>query len=456
MNANLDTQTLKAKVSELMPLALADLKELVSIPSIAFAGYDQSHVQKSAELVAQKFAELGLLEVQIDSVAKGAPAVLATRAAKAGKPTVMLYAHHDVQPIGDEKLWTTPAFEPTIRNGRLYGRGTADDKAGVVVHLTALRALKSFIESEGLGLVVFIEGEEEFGSESFRPFIEKHREKMQSDVIVVADSANWAIGEPALTTSLRGVVSAHVEVEVLKHSLHSGLFGGPVIDALTMLAKLLATLHDENGEVAVKGLHNDNSPNIEMSEETFRTDAGVLEGVELSGTGSITARLWTKPAISVIGIDAPSVKEASNTLLHQARAKVSMRIAPGQDPNEAAQLLESHLLEHAPKGAKVKVEIVDLGKPFKASVSPASKLAFTAFEQAFGVTPVEIGLGGSIPFISDLLEVFPQAEVLVTGVEDPDSRAHGIDESLHLADFEKVCSAHTLLLNSIAREVDKL
>lgn len=443
----LEIAEVNSRVAQLMPQALEDLKALVRIPSIAFDGFDQSHVQASAEAVAALLQDAGLEDVTIESVAGGAPAVLGRRPAAPGKPTVMLYAHHDVQPAGNAEAWTTPPFEPTERNGRLYGRGAADDKAGVMAHVTALRALKDELAESGLGLVLFIEGEEEFGSESFRPFIEKHKDVMRSDVIIVADSANWAVGRPALTTSLRGVVSFHIDVQVLNQPVHSGIFGGPVLDALTQLSRILSTFHTPEGDIAVEGLHVANAPEVDMDEADFRRDAGVLDGLPLSGSGSITSRLWTKPAISVIGIDAPSVTEASNTMLSHARAKVSCRIAPGEDPARAAEVLRAHVEKHAPAAAKVTVDIVDQGKPFLAPASSAGMdLARGAFRDSWQVEPVDTGLGGSIPFISDLLELFPKADVLVTGVEDPDSRAHGIDESLHLGDFERVCVGEALLL----------
>lgn len=444
---NLGTADVNARVAELMPQALEDLKALVRIPSIAFDGFDQSHVQASAEAVANLLRDAGLDNVTIESVAGGAPAVLGRRPAQPGKPTVMLYAHHDVQPASNEEAWTTPPFEPTEREGRLYGRGAADDKAGVMAHVTALRALKKELEESGLGLVLFIEGEEEFGSESFRPFIEKHKDIMRSDVIIVADSANWAVGRPALTTSLRGVASFIVDVEVLEQPVHSGIFGGPVLDAVTQLSRILSSFHTAEGDIAVEGLHVAEAPKVDMDEADFRRDAGVPEGFPLAGSGSITSRLWTKPAISVIGLDAPSVTNASNTMLSHTRAKVSVRIAPGEDPARAAEVFRAHVEKHTPEAAKVTFTVVDQGKPYLAPASSAGmELARSAFRDSWEVEPVDTGLGGSIPFISDLLEVFPKADVLVTGVEDPDSRAHGIDESLHLGDFERVCVGEALLL----------
>ena len=442
-----EVEALRARLETLLPHSVEDLKDLVRIPSIAFDGYDREPVRRSAEAVAELLRGAGMAEVSIESVEGGSPAVIGRTPAAEGRPTVMLYAHHDVQPTGAVEDWTSEPFEPVERDGRLYGRGAADDKAGVMAHVTALRLVGEELAADGIGVTVFVEGEEEAGSPTFRPFIEAYRDRLEADLIIVADSANWAVGTPALTTSLRGVVDLVVEVRALDHAVHSGLFGGPVLDALTQMSRLLATLHDEDGEVAVDGLVRAEDPAVEMDEADYRRDAGVVDGAELSGSGSLTARLWTRPALSVIGIDAPSVRDASNTLVPVSRAKVSLRIPPGEDPASAMEALVAHLERHAPSTAQVTIHRGEEGKPYRASqAAPAMDLARQSFERAWGVPAVDTGLGGSIPFIADLLEVFPQAEVLVTGVEDPESRAHGIDESLHLGEFGKVCLAEALLL----------
>jgi acetylornithine deacetylase/succinyl-diaminopimelate desuccinylase-like protein len=427
----------------------ADLDTLVRIPGVSSPTFDQAQVARSAELVAALLREV-LPEVQVLTVTRtdglvSRPAVIARRPARDGAPTVLLYAHHDVQPPGED--WRTDPFEPVELDGRFFGRGSADDKAGIVAHLGALRALPA---DAPVGITVFVEGEEEVGSPTFVDFLQAHRELLTADLVVLADAVNWKVGVPAFTTSLRGLVDCVVEVAVLEHAIHSGMYGGPVLDALTALVRLLATLHDEAGDVAVAGLVTAPEPTVDYDEDDLRTDASVLPGVGLIGTGSLTARLWTKPALTVIGIDAPSVALSSNTILPTARAKVSLRIAPGQDPAAAFDALRDHLLGNAPFGARVTVTEGDLGRPWAgAADSPLAEVARAAYRDAWGTAPVDAGLGGSIPLVADFLEVFPGTTVLVTGVEDPDSRAHSANESVHLGELEKAVLAETLLLSRL-------
>jgi len=439
---------LRAAVDRVMPGVRADLERLVRIPSISFEGFDHSHVRRSADAVAELLRGAGLPDVTIVERG-GLPAVIGRRPAPPGAPTVLLYAHHDVQPIGDRAKWESEPFEPQERNGRLYGRGAADDKAGVMAHVAALRA---FGDALPVGIVLFIEGEEEFGSGSLDTILREFRDELAADVIVIADSGNWDIGVPALTTSLRGVVSCFVEVRTLDHAVHSGMFGGAVPDALTALVRLLATLHDDAGDVAVEGLvHKPASP-LEYPEDRFRAESGVLDGVGLIGTGRIVDRIWTKPSISILGIDAPPTAEAPNALVPAAKAKVSLRIAPGDDPKSAHDALRTHLESRAPWGAHVAVTLEGDGAPTEIDATgPMYDAARAAFRSAWdGVDPVDIGVGGSIPFIATFRELFPSAAILVTGVEDPDGRAHGPNESLHLGEFARVCLAETLLLANVA------
>lgn len=425
----------------------------MAIPGIAWPSFDPAELDRSAEAVAELVRGVGLQDVRIlrspkEDGTPGGPAVVARREAAPGKPTILLYAHHDVQPPGDTALWQSEPFNAVERDGRLYGRGAADDKAGIMAHLGAYAAATEVLgEDFGVGVTFFFEGEEEAGSPTFRPFLEAHRDLLAADVIVVADSSNWKVGVPALTTSLRGLVDGTIEVRVLEHAVHSGMFGGPVLDAPTCLARLIATFHDADGAVAIRGLVARDDAKVDMTDADFRRDASVLEGVQLAGTGSIASRLWTKPSLSIIGIDAPAVDVASNTLIPAARAKFSLRLAPGQDPAAAMEAVRQHVAEHAPFGAHVTFTPGESGEPFSTDTdSPAAATAMWALGEAWGVPAVETGIGGSIPFIADLLQVYPQARILVTGVEDPDSRAHSANESLHLEDFRKAIVAEAFML----------
>lgn len=439
---------LRARVAAEMSRVRRDLEDLVRIQSVSADPSRFDEVRRSGEATAGLFRDEGF-DVQTISAEGGQPAIVARKPGPPGSPTVLLYAHHDVQPEGDHALWESEPFEPTERDGRLFARGAADDKAGIAAHLAAVRAHGDALP---VGVTVFVEGEEEVGSPTLDTLLAENQELLRSDVIVIADSTNWAIGKPALTTSLRGLVDCVVEVRTLEHGVHSGMWGGVVPDALTALVRLLATLHDDEGNVAVKGLASGHASSLDYPEARLRQDSGILDGVELIGSGSAVDRLWTKPAIAVIGLDATRVSDASNTLIPAARAKVSLRLAPGDDGGSALRRLRGHLVSHAPWGAVVAVEDGEIGQPFAVDAQgPAYDAAREAFREAWdGTDPVDIGVGGSIPFIAAFAERFPEAAILVTGVEDPDTRAHGANEGLHLAEFERVCVAEAVLLAKLA------
>jgi len=441
-----------------VPAALADLGTLVRIPSIAFPGFERAEVERSAEAVKGLLDGLGIfdrVEVKTATVPAtgqpGMPAVLATRAARNGRPTILLYAHHDVQPVGDETLWESAPFEPTVRDGRLYGRGAADDKAGVMAHVGALRALVEALGTDfDLGVNLFIEGEEEAGSASFAQFLRDNADALRADVIVVADSGNWDAVTPALTVSLRGNARFTMTVKTLEHASHSGMFGGAVPDAMLATVTLLATLWDQDGAVAVAGLRERDAETPEYSEETLRSEAGLPEGVRPIGRGTILGRIWNKPSITITGIDAPSVRNASNTLTPEVSVVLSARIAPGQDAREAYEAVEAHLRAHAPFGAQVSFRDVDCGDAFLVDTTGwAVAQARAALEAGYDVATVDIGVGGSIPFIADLVREIPEAQTLVTGVEDPHARAHSPNESLHLETFRRALVSEALLLESL-------
>ncbi len=456
-------EALRGAVQEGMPQAIADLSRLVRIPSVSWQGYDPAPMSASAELVRDLLAGTGAFDdVRIARAsvagadALGQPAVLATRAARPGRPTVLLYAHHDVQPPGLEQDWESPAFEPTLRGGRLYGRGAADDKAGVLAHVAAIRAVARVLGDRlGLGLAVFVEGEEESGSPSFSTFLHEHRDALASDVIVVADSDNWSTETPSLTVGLRGNVTFQLTVSTLGHASHSGMFGGAVPDAMLATVRLLSTLYDEDGAVAVDGLERREAETPEYTEDRLRAEAALLDGVSPIGRGSLPSRMWNQPSVTITGIDAPSVRDASNTLLPSVTVVVSVRVAPGQRARDAFAAVERHLRAHAPFGAHLEFSSVSLGDPFLVDTSGAAVgLALSAMADAWGSAPVQVGVGGSIPFIADLVELFPQAQILVTGVEDPDTRAHSPNESLHLGVFARAILTEALLLARLNDRVE--
>ncbi|MDQ4085283.1 MAG: dipeptidase [Actinomycetota bacterium] len=449
MTETSSTGRLRAAVQRVLPGVRADLEHLVRIPSVSADPARHDQVSRSAAATAELFEQAGFPDVRVLQAAGGRPAVVARRPPPAGAPTVLLYAHHDVQPEGSPADWDTEPFEPTERSGRLYGRGAADDKAGIAAHLAAVRAHDG---EPPVGVTVFVEGEEEIGSPTLSAFLEEHRDLLAADVIVIADSANWQIGTPALTTSLRGLADCVVHVRTLEHAVHSGMYGGAAPDALTALCRLLATLHDDAGNVAVDGLTGGPAADLDYPEARFRAEAGLPEGVHTIGSGPLVERLWTRPALAVLAVDAPGVAGASNTLLPTASAKVSLRVAPGDDADRALDALVRHLQTHAPWGAQVEVRRGEVARPFAVDASgPAYDAARAAFRTAWdGTDPVDIGVGGSIPFIAAFAEAFPDASILVTGVEDPDTRAHGANEGLHLGEFERVCVAEALLLQSLA------
>jgi cysteinylglycine-S-conjugate dipeptidase len=458
-----DRSDLAAALAQRLDLHRADLEALVRIPSVSAPGFDPAQVRRSADFVRDLLTRTGLENVQLLEVDGAHPAVYADWLHASGAPTVLLYAHHDVQPTGEVASWTCDPFEPTERDGRLYARGAADDKAGVMVHIAALDTWLQTRGSLPLNVKVFIEGEEEIGSANLSAFIDSYIDQLRADVMILTDTVNWKIGVPTLTYLLRGGVDAIVELRALDHAVHSGMYGGPVPDPITGLAKLLAALTDEDGVVAIPGFADDVRPltaaererilALGFDESEFRAEAGLLDGVELIGDpdAHVLERLWVRPFASILGFDAPAVDGSSPTLVPSARARVAVRLAPGQDPLRARDLLCRWLEEHVPWGLQATVTPGHAATPFHTDPSgPAFQAAARAMEAAYGQPTVAIGIGGTIPFVTPFTEAFGGAPALLTGVEDPDTRAHGIDESLHLEDWHRACLAEVYLLDELA------
>jgi acetylornithine deacetylase/succinyl-diaminopimelate desuccinylase-like protein len=437
-------------VAEEFNTTRARLEHLVRIPSVSAGGFDPAHVRRSAQQTMEWLADWGLQQTRLLEVNGAHPAVYGVTAGPPGSPTVLLYAHHDVQPPGGVDLWSSPPFEPIERDGRLFGRGTADDKAGIAVHAATLKA---WAGRPPVTVAAFIEGEEEIGSAHLPEFLAQYGDLLRADAIVLADCSNWNIGEPALTTSLRGIIDCIVEVRTLDQAVHSGMYGGPVPDALTALCKLVATLHTRRGSVAVRGLRTSPRHRLAVDEDDLRRIVGLRPRVRLLGRGSLTHRLWTRPAIAMLGIDAPPTTDSAHQLLPAAYAKISLRIAPGDDTQRAFRAVRDHLLKRAPWGADVSVKLATAGEPHRIETSGRIFDAYRrACTETWGREPVEPGTGGSLPLVAALADAYPDTALLLTGVEDPDSKVHGENESVHLGDLLRCCVSEALLLGYLAAQ----
>lgn len=443
----------------------AELEALVRIPSISALADHDDDVRRSAEATAALLRDAGLEDVEVLEAVGMQPAVTgAWLHAGDEAPTVLLYAHHDVQPVGTAARWHSEPFTPTEREGRLYGRGAADDKAGIMTHVAAIRAWLGSRGTLPVNVKVLIEGEEEIGSPHLTALLEQWSAQLDSDVIVLADLVNHEVGWPTLTYALRGMADVMVRVRTLEQPVHSGMWGGAVPDALTATCRLLATLHDEHGDVSVPGFLADvrDTPEIERERfaalrtdpERLRRDVQLLDGVTFVGdpTRGFEERLWLRPTITPTGMDVTPVAQASNTLLSEVTTKLSCRLAPGQDPERALGALADHLVQLAPFGAHVEVEVGASNAAWlREPAGPAWSAAAAAMTAAYGRTPAAVGCGGSIPFVAPFSAAFGGAACLLVGVEDPRSNAHGEDESVHLADLLSACLANALLLAELAQ-----
>ncbi len=421
-----------------------ELEALIRIPSVSAPGYSPGEVRRCADFVASLMEESGLTGVRLLEIEGAHPAVYGEKVGPEGAPTILLYAHHDVQPPGPVEEWDAPPFEPSEADGRLYGRGSADDKAGIVLHLASIRALG---EDLPVNVKLFIEGEEEIGSTHLTEFLDAYSELLAVDVIVIADAGNWRVGIPTLTTSLRGLVDCKVTIRTLKHAVHSGSFGGVYPDANIVLARVLASLHHDDGAVAVEGLVSSDADPLDLTEEELGEQMLPVDGLELVGHGTLTSRLWTQPSISVLAIDSVPIKEAINQIVPVASAKISLRIAPSQDPHLALAALTSHLESAVPWGAEITIEPGVLGAAIEVATTGAPYDAYReGMGIGYGTEPVEAGIGGSIPFVAAFSDVYPDATMILIGVADPTSRYHGPNESVELADIEAASLAQAIAL----------
>jgi acetylornithine deacetylase/succinyl-diaminopimelate desuccinylase-like protein len=444
----MDDAPLRQRIADDMARTVAELERLVRIPSMGYPDYDSAPVRASAEATRDVLRDAGVDGARLLELEGGHPAVYGELPGPEGSPTVLLYAHHDVQPEGPVDRWDTPPFEPVVKDGRLYGRGAADDKSGIVIHAGAIRAL---LADGGVPVTVkvLVEGEEECTAENLPQLVEGNADLLRADVAVIADGGNYRTGLPTLNTSIRGVTDVIVQVRVLPTAQHSGSYGGPIPDAITALARMIASLHDDAGDVTIEGLRRFRWEGAPVPEHEFRAESGCLDSVELTGSGSIADRLFTSPAVAVLGIDAPAIAGSSNQIVPVARARISLRMAPGDDPHAGKEALKTHLRHHAPWGVEVTFD-ADAGGTGHGHLvdpsTPASRAALDALTRAYGRDPIEMGSGGSIPLVPMLTRTFPGIEVLIWGAMDERSAIHSVNESVDLSEIERMTLAEALFL----------
>ncbi|MGX7761681.1 M20/M25/M40 family metallo-hydrolase [Streptomyces angustmyceticus] len=441
-------------VAALQPRAKAELAELVAFKSVADPDqFPRSECEAAAGWIVEALRADGFQDVALLDTPDGTQSVYGFLPGPAGAPTVLLYAHYDVQPPLDESAWLSPPFELTERDGRWYGRGAADCKGGLIMHLTALRALK---EHGGVpvNIKVIVEGSEEQGTGGLERYAEAHPELLAADAIVIGDTGNFRVGLPTVTATLRGMTLVRVQVDTLEGNLHSGQFGGAAPDALAALIRILDSLRAEDGSTTVDGLAADASwDGLQYAEEDFRKDAKVLDGVGLVGSGTVADRIWARPAATVLGIDCPPVVGATPSVQAGARALVSLRVPPGTDAAEATKLLTAHLENAAPWGARVTVEQIGQGQPFRADTgSPAYTSMAEALREAYDGEEMQTsGMGGSIPLCNTLASLYPDAEILLIGLSEPEAQIHAVNESVSPRELERLSLAEALFLRRFAK-----
>ena len=445
------TDELRRRVSAQMRQVKAELAELVAMKSVADPRqFPPQECEKAAQWVLDKFATVGFTNLRLEPTPDASKAVYGERLLDPAAPTVLLYAHYDVQPPVDEQAWRTPPFQLTEVDGRWYGRGTADCKGNILMHLTALRALGDTVP---VNLKLIVEGSEEQGTGGLESFVESNPDLLRADVILVCDTGNAAVGVPAVTVSLRGLANVVITVETLSSQMHSGMYGGAAPDALAALIHILAGLRDEHGNTTIAGLDNGQKwSGVAYESDRFRTDATVLSGVDLLGDGDVSDMLWARPAATVLGIDCPPVVGSAAAIQPKARARINLRVPPGMDPAAAQDALIKQLQASAPWNAHVTVEREASGAPFRARTDgPAYAALGEAMAEAYGWPLTTLGQGGSIPLCNVFAGTYPDAEIILMGVEEPLTLMHAPNESVAPSEIENMALAEAIFLSRLGR-----